>query len=65
MPIMNGLESTKKIREFEVLHHCKRSVIVGLSANAREGHTQAALTAGMNHYITKPFKKNDIVSAIE
>ncbi|PRP86169.1 ATP-binding region ATPase domain protein [Planoprotostelium fungivorum] len=65
MPIMNGLESTKKIREFEVLHHCKHSVIVGLSANAREGHTQAALTAGMNHYITKPFKKNDIVSAIE
>ncbi|PRP79937.1 putative PAS/PAC sensor protein [Planoprotostelium fungivorum] len=65
MPIMNGVEATKKIREFEQQQKCDPTLIIGVSANARETHMQTAKAIGMNVYITKPFQKNDIFDAIE
>ncbi|PRP80785.1 putative ATPase [Planoprotostelium fungivorum] len=66
MPIMNGITSTQKIRAFEVENNEENPVlIIGVSANTRDTHSQTAVGVGMNGYITKPFQKNDIFDAIE
>jgi len=66
MPIMNGLEATKKIREFEKHHpDVEPLLIIGVSANARESHMLSATEIGMNAYVTKPFQKKDIIDSIE
>jgi CheY-like chemotaxis protein/anti-sigma regulatory factor (Ser/Thr protein kinase) len=60
MPIMNGLEATSQIRQYEQQSNQRPAVIIGLSGNARQQHIQTALESGMNDYITKPFHKIDI-----
>ena len=60
MPIMNGYEATKYIR-----NTLKSSIpIIALTANAIKGEKENCLEAGMNDYISKPFKENDLIQAI-
>ncbi len=51
MPVMNGIESTQKIREFD-----KNVPIIALTANASKTEEDNCLKAGMNAYLSKPFK---------
>lgn len=51
MPIMNGLESTKKI---QAKLKSNSPLIVGLSANAMEGDGESYIQQGMDLYETKP-----------
>jgi signal transduction histidine kinase len=63
MPIMNGLEATRQIREKEKLSGA-HTPIVGISANALKDQIEKAIASGMDDYITKPFHKEDIEKAI-
>lgn len=53
MPGMDGLETTRRIREAEGGREGGRRVIVGLSAHAFNEDREAALVAGMDDYLTK------------
>eukprot|EP01114_Cavostelium_apophysatum_P015066 TRINITY_DN4034_c0_g2_i1.p1 TRINITY_DN4034_c0_g2~~TRINITY_DN4034_c0_g2_i1.p1 ORF type:complete len:1081 (+),score=277.23 TRINITY_DN4034_c0_g2_i1:3116-6358(+) len=64
MPLMNGLEATRKIREMEAQHRRKKVPIVGLSGNARLVQIAQAKEAGMDDYLTKPFHKDDIYRVV-
>ncbi len=64
MPIMNGLEATRVIREIEASSHIERTPIIGISGNARSLHADMAKEAGMNQYITKPVSKEQIYRVI-
>ncbi len=55
MPVMDGLEATRKIREFD-----KETPIICMSANVYKEDKQAAKEAGMNEFIEKPLEKADI-----
>ncbi len=61
MPIMDGYEATKHIRANEKL---KDLVIIALTAGAFETQRKAALDAGMNNFIAKPFDVPKAVAII-
>jgi PAS domain S-box-containing protein len=64
MPEMDGLEATRQIREFERLEERKRTPIIALTANALQGDRETFLAAGMDEYLTKPIRPNDLASAL-
>jgi len=49
MPVMGGIEATKKIREFN-----QKIPIIAMTANAMQEDKEECLNAGMNDYISKP-----------
>ena len=56
MPVMDGYEATRRIREKGL----NELPIIGLSANAmKEDHSQA-LENGMTDYLTKPLKRGKL-----
>ena len=63
MPVMDGLETTEKIRELDNAG-LARIPIIAMTANAFETDVEAALGAGMNAHIAKPFKKEDLIATI-
>ncbi|MEN9382904.1 MAG: response:CheY-like [Pseudomonadota bacterium] len=56
MPVMGGLEATRKIREREEAGLQQRSYIMAMTANAMKEDEQACRDAGMDDYISKPIK---------
>ena len=63
MPEMDGLEATRRIcRAFS---KSDRPYIVAMTANALKGDRELCLEAGMNDYLSKPLKPEEIRSAIE
>jgi PAS domain S-box-containing protein len=63
MPIMDGVEATKVIKE--TLPPERRPYIVAVTANALNGDREKYMAAGMDEYISKPIKSIDVVGMIE
>ena len=58
LPIMDGVEACRKIREYENKHPERIQVpIVAVSANTGKEEIKQYITAGMQHVISKPFDK--------
>jgi signal transduction histidine kinase/ActR/RegA family two-component response regulator len=64
MPVKNGLEAVDEIRELEKKNK-KRVPVVALTAGATSDEKQRCLDAGMDYYISKPFRGIQIKKAIE
>ncbi|WP_295386257.1 response regulator [uncultured Thiodictyon sp.] len=62
MPILDGFAATRLIRALDGTH---RPAIVALTANAMEKDREHCIDAGMDDYISKPFKQQDLTSAFE
>ena len=61
MPDIDGLEATKVIRGTAI----KQPVIIALTANVMADDKEACFTAGMNDYICKPIKLEDLMNMLE
>jgi two-component system sensor histidine kinase/response regulator len=61
MPELDGMEATKVVRETMV----KQPVIIALTANTMQGDREKCLNAGMNDYIGKPIKTDELVDKLE
>jgi len=53
MPVMDGLEATRRIRSMRN-DYFKKVPIVAMTANAFEEDRKAAMDAGMNEHVAKP-----------
>jgi CheY-like chemotaxis protein len=70
MPEMGGLEATRIIRERQQQktkypHYKSPIVIVAMTANAMQGDREKCLAAGMDDYLAKPVRPEDIRLIIE
>jgi CheY-like chemotaxis protein len=65
MPVMDGLESTQKIREYESSNTSLRPTpIIAMTANNEQSDHQNYLKSGMNGIITKPLEIKKVVTQI-
>ena len=63
MPELDGLEATREIRRRE--GDGPRLPVVALTANAMPGDRERCLEAGMDGYLAKPFRIDDLLAALE
>ena len=57
MPLMDGMEATRRIRQLE---SGTRVPIIALTANVMTGDRERCLASGMDEFLTKPFKLKDL-----
>jgi CheY-like chemotaxis protein len=62
MPEMDGLEATRRIRR--ELPASRQPHIIAMTANAMQSDREACLAAGMNDYVSKPIRVEELVAAL-
>jgi len=66
MPVMDGHQATRLIREHEQQTNAQgRQTIVGLSAGAMVDDRRAAIASGMDDYLSKPIKRNNLAQCLD
>ena len=64
MPVMDGFDCTRKIRQYETDTQLKHICIVALTAHALPVNKELCLKSGMDSVLTKPIKFNDLEQAL-
>ena len=64
MPLLDGKEATRRIRAMEVEAGSEPLPIVAITAHAMDGDAEDILASGIDHYLTKPLKKQALVDHI-
>jgi CheY-like chemotaxis protein len=62
MPRMDGLESTRRIRSLAL---ARQPHVVALTANAYEEDRQECLAAGMDDFLAKPYRLDDLARLLD
>ncbi|WP_051361318.1 response regulator [Desulfuromonas sp. TF] len=64
MPIMDGLEATRQIRELED-HQEEKTCIFALTAHVRPEDKEECLQVGMDGFLTKPLRSDELDTLIK
>ncbi len=64
MPVLDGIEATQEILDFEEDYHHEHIPIIALTANALKGDRERFMSAGMDEYTTKPLVRSEIISLL-
>jgi CheY-like chemotaxis protein len=64
MPIMDGIEATRRIRDIEQCRAAARTPIVAMTAHALAGQTERWLNAGCDDSLTKPIRRADFLQKL-
>lgn len=65
MPILDGFEASQRIRRMDYRSKDGHPLpIIALTANAMKGDRERCIAAGMDDYIAKPIRKNDLIDKV-
>ena len=64
MPVMDGIKTTTKMREIEKSTGT-HTPIIAITANALLGDRESCLAAGMDDYVSKPFRIEKLIELLE
>lgn len=65
MPVMDGYEATKEIRDGRAGASHTKVTIIAMTANAMSGDRAKCIDAGMDDYFTKPLEKNVMLNVLK
>ena len=65
MPEMGGIEAVQIIRQRERAEQMLPLKIAALTGNAMDEDRQACEEAGMDYFLTKPFRSSDLLELVE
>jgi len=60
MPVMDGYETTRRLRQWEHQQHWTEVPVIALTADASPATEKSCLSCGMNDYLTKPVRKETL-----
>ncbi len=64
MPVLDGLEATRRLRAWELDHGQAPITVIALTANALTGDKERCLEAGMNAHLAKPFRQDELMATL-
>nr|CRH06397.1 putative Histidine kinase. Containing HisKA, HATPase_c, Response reg domain [Candidatus Magnetococcus massalia] len=64
MPVMDGLEATRRHRQWEVEQGREPMLVIALTAHVMAEHQKMAMEAGCDGYLTKPLKKRVLLKEL-
>jgi CheY-like chemotaxis protein len=64
MPVMDGLEATRRIRALEAAAGAPRTPLLVVTANTMTEHLEAAMAAGADAHMAKPVTPDGLLGAI-
>lgn len=65
MPVMDGIEATRAIRALEDKVKAQRVRIIALTANVMAGDRDRCLAAGMDDFLSKPFRRHELAAKVQ
>ena len=65
MPEMDGFEATRMWREHEQTEHSGHLPIIAMTANVMEGDRDRCIDSGMDDYLGKPVRQNELASVLQ
>jgi PAS domain S-box-containing protein len=60
MPVLSGYDATVRIREYEKQNNLNKTPIIALTANAMVDSKNKCISSGMDDFLVKPFKKDEL-----
>jgi PAS domain S-box-containing protein len=64
MPVLDGLEATRRVREWEMASGTNATPIIAMTAHAMAKDVEKSLAAGMNDHVTKPIDPAQLLAAL-
>jgi CheY-like chemotaxis protein len=65
MPLLDGYETTRRLREREKEAGDDRVPVIALTANTMSGDRDRCMEAGMDDFIGKPIRAGELVEKLE